>query len=483
MTADATAVRRGSAHLEGFGWRPLGRREPVVHDLDLQIEPGERVLLAGPSGAGKSTVLRALAGVLGSAGSGDELGQVHVEGRIGLLMQNPADAVVAERIGRDVAFGLENAGVARDEIWRRVRRALEAVRLPYDVDHPTAALSGGEQQRLALAGVLASDADVLLLDEPTSMLDPPNADAVRRCVLDAVERTGATLVVVEHRIGPWLAHVDRVVVLNSEGAVVRDTDPATFAAEPAELAARGVWMPGVGAPTPEEPQPALVVPPREVPHLVTDAISVDLRRTSMRGSTVTPALRGVTTELWPGAVTAFTGPSGAGKSTLVATLAGLVAPTTGAVSGIGGSRPLHRLRSRDLARLIGWVPQNPEHGFLTSRVLDEAAATGARTGVTVDAAAVLAHLGLGALSDANPYRLSGGEQRRLATAAALAHRPPVVLLDEPTVGQDRLTWAAVVGWIRAAASAGAAVGIATHDPDLIALADHVVSLEAGEVVR
>ncbi|WP_228552720.1 MULTISPECIES: ATP-binding cassette domain-containing protein [Mumia] len=454
-----------------------------MRDLDLTVEPGERVLLAGPSGAGKSTVLRALAGVLGSAGSGDAYGEVHVAGRIGLLMQNPADAVVAERIGRDVAFGLENAGVAREEIWRRVRLALEAVRLPYAVDHPTAALSGGEQQRLALAGVLASDADLLLLDEPTSMLDAPNADGVRRCVLEAVARTGATLVVVEHRIGPWLSHVDRVVVLDADGVVVRDTDPVTFAADPVALAEQGVWMPGVAAPVPLEPPAGLVAPSGGGVPVVAEALHVDLRRSSMRGTTVTPALRGVDVELVPGALTVLTGPSGAGKSTLVAALAGLVAPTSGIVSGLGGGRAPHRMRSRDLARRVGWVPQNPEHGFVTTHARDEVAATGARTGVTVDAAAVLAHLGLGDHAAANPYRLSGGEQRRLATAAALAHRPPVLLLDEPTVGQDRLTWAAVVGWVRAAADAGAAVGIATHDPDLVALADRVVALQAGEVLR
>ncbi|WP_262851046.1 ABC transporter ATP-binding protein [Mumia quercus] len=469
----------GSITLRGFGWRPLGRRAPVVAGLDLRVEPGERVLLAGPSGAGKSTVLRAVAGVLATAGDGDLLGEVETEGRIGLLLQNPGDAVVAERIGRDVAFGLENARVAPDAMWPRVRAALEAVRLPYGVQHPTAALSGGELQRAALAGVLASRADVLLLDEPTSMLDDANAEGVRRCITDVVAESGATLVVVEHRLAPWLDHVDRVVVLGRDGEVVADTDPATFAATMRDdLASAGVWMPGVPAPEPVEPPAALVVPHRRpAPTLEAVALSVDLRRTDMRGTVVAAALREVDATLTPDAVTVLGGPSGAGKSTLLATLGGLQRPTAGEVRGLG--MPPHRMRSRALAAVVGWVPQNPEHGFLTTRVRDEVAATSRRVGVVVDVDAVLAHLGLDRLADANPYRLSGGEQRRLALGAALAHRPSVLLLDEPTVGQDRGTWAAVAGWMRAAAHGGAAVAAASHDSALVSCADHVVRLADG----
>lgn len=470
----------GSVTLRGFGWRPLGRRSPVVSGLDLQIAPGERVLLAGPSGAGKSTVLRAAAGVLTSAAHGDLLGEVETRGRVGLLLQNPGDAVVADRLGRDVAFGLENARVERAEIWPRVRAALEAVGLPYDIAHPTSALSGGELQRAALAGVVASRADVLLLDEPTSMLDDGNAEAVRRCVADVVGETGATLVVVEHRLAPWLAHVDRVVVLGRDGAVAVDTDPATFARTMRDdLASAGVWMPGVPAPEPVDPPDALVEPGASVPRLEAVALSVELRRTDVRGSTVTAALREVDAGLPPGAVTVLGGPSGAGKSTLLAAFGGLLRPAAGEVRGFGTAP--HRMRSRDLAAVVGWVPQNPEHGFLTTRVRDEIAATGRRVGVRVDVDAVLAHLGLTPLADANPYRLSGGEQRRLALAAALAHRPPVLLLDEPTVGQDRGTWAAVAGWMRAAARAGAAVAASSHDAVLAASADHVVRLAGGRL--
>lgn len=441
------------ARFRGFSWRPLGRREPVIAGFDLTIEAGERILLAGPSGAGKSTLLYALAGALGTTVAGDKGGDVEVDGRIGLLLQNPGDAVVAERIGRDVAFGPENLGLSRDEIARRVPTALASVGLLYGVDHFTTALSGGELQRLALAGVLAMHPQLLLLDEPTSMLDAVNAAAVRRAILDAAG--DATLVVVEHHIGPWLKHVDRVVVLSEHGHIVSDGPPATL-----DLSALpdGVWAPGLPTPTaltiPEE----LVRPRADPLRIALDDVSIDLRTRTLRGTQTSHALSAFSGWLEPGAVTGFMGPSGAGKSTALAAFAGLLTPKSGTITP-----DVHSWRSPTLAAAIGWVPQNPEHGFLARTVAEEVQKTSGRLSGVVDTGALLEVFGLGALAQSSPYRLSGGEQRRLALAAALGHRPGVVLLDEPTVGQDRNTWAAVVGWLTSAARAGAATGLATHD--------------------
>lgn len=469
------------AELRGFGWRPLGRRVPAVQDLDLRVRPGERILLAGPSGAGKSTVVHALAGVLGGALPGERSGEVRVDGQIGLLLQNPGSAVVADRIGRDVAFGPENSGLPREEIWRRVAEALDLVGLDYPVDRPTSALSGGELQRLALAGVLALRPSLLLLDEPTSMLDPDSADRVRAAVADVLAGTGASLVVVDHRIGPWLDLVHRVVVLDAGGRVTHDVNPATCRAELAEeLGRAGVWMPGLPAPEPVDVPAELVAPDSPGPLLEARDLRVDLTTRRLRGTSSVVALDGVSAAVPPGQVSALTGPSGAGKSTLLAALAGLVRPDCGSISGTPA--PLHRMRSVELARTVGWVPQNPEHGFLTTTVRQEVARTAERLGAAVRVEAVLEVLGLGALADANPYRLSGGEQRRVALAAALAHRPSAVMLDEPTVGQDRHTWATIAGWLRAAARGGATAAAATHDPVLIDLADRETRLAGGRVL-
>ncbi len=460
-------MQRGEARFSGFSWRPLGRRSPVVAGFDLRIGPGERVLLVGPSGAGKSTLLYGLAGALGSTIAGDLTGTAEVGGRLGLLLQNPADAVVAERMGRDVAFGPENLGLARDEIWSRVDAALDAVGLAYGRDHFTSALSGGEQQRLALAGVLAMQPDLLLLDEPTSMLDASTAASVRDAIVGAAG--DRTLVVVEHRIEPWLEHVDRVIVLGAGGSIVSDGSVASLITGPQP---DGVWMPGM--PTPELLSvPTTLVSPAVEPLRVSAMdVSVELVTRTLRGTQRTKALRDLTTSLEPGAITAFTGPSGAGKSTAIAVLGGLLKPMSGSVTP-----DLRRWRSPRLAESVGWMPQNPEHGFLASTVADEVAKTGHKVGREVDVDAVLDVFGLGHLGGANPYRLSGGEQRRLALAAALAHRPGVMLLDEPTVGQDPGTWAAVVGWITAASRAGATVAVSTHDGDLPV--DHERRMLAG----
>lgn len=468
------------ASFRGFGWRPLGRREEVISGLDLSFSPGQIVLLAGGSGAGKSTLLRALAGLLGEAVPGDQSGTVEVDAPSGMLLQNPADSLVAATIGREVAFGPENLALPRDEIWRRVHDGLTRVGLPYDVNRQTTALSGGELQRLALAGVLAIRPGLLLLDEPTSMLDDETADQVRRCVLDVARATGATTVVVEHRIGPWLPQCDRVMVLD-HGQVVADTTPSRFVTDHTQqMLDAGVWMPGAPDPTPVAVAPGWVTPDRPGPALHTEALHIDLTVRSLQGRVTHRALDGVTTDLQAARLTALVGPSGAGKSTLLAAFAGMLRPSAGTITG--AEPPFVHRRSRQLAAAAGFVPQNPEHGFLRTTVRDEIACTATRLGRSVDVDGLLGLMRLDHLAGANPFQLSGGEQRRLAVLAALAHRPSVVLLDEPTVGQDRHTWAAVTGWALAARHAGATVATATHDHALVELSDTVIQLKNGQAV-
>jgi energy-coupling factor transport system ATP-binding protein len=445
----------------------LGRQAPTLRDVSLAIEPGERVLLVGPSGAGKSTLLYALAGALGTTLSGDLSGHARVGGRLGLVLQNPADAVVAEHTGRDVAFGLENERIPRERIWPVVDAALAAVGLYQGRDHLVSALSGGELQRLVLAGVLAVRPDVLLLDEPTSMLDAVSAGAARDAILAVAE--GRTMLVVEHRFDPWLEHVDRVIVMGRGGVIDSDSSVAEFLAGPQP---RGVWMPGVPAPVPAEVLHALVTPDASPLPLIADDVEVTLVTRTLRGTQRTEALRRFAARFDPARLSAIVGPSGSGKSTALAMLGGL--------QRVQGGRMVpdrSRMSSRDLASQVGWVPQNPEHMFLTHTVRDEVELTARRLGAHVDVAAGLDAFGLAEHAEVHPFRLSGGEKRRLAVLAGLAHRPGVILLDEPTVGQDPDSWAAIVGWMVGAAAAGAAVVAATHDESLPA--DDLTSLVAG----
>ncbi len=494
-------------------WRPFGRRAPVLAGVNLRIEPGSRVLLAGPSGSGKSTLLRALAGVLTTTETGDLTGSVLVDGSapagssVGLMVQDPADALVAGRVGRDVAFGPENFGMPRGQIWSRVRLALASVGFPYDEDHSTAALSGGEAQRLALAGVLALTPRLVLLDEPTSMLDPPSAAVLRAAIRSAVRASGATLVMVQHRLSDWVDDVDRLVVLDPGGRVSADGPvAATLATSADSLAAQGVWVPGVAAPRPLEVARALcatMLHHEDQGEVLVSAESVSVTRAPpvsvMSANRAVPAVRAlvdVSAVVRAGECVAVVGPSGAGKSTLTSLLAGVDVPTQGLVragdpllAGIGASAPnaIHRWTPRDLAARFGWVPQQAEHAVVARTVRGDVLSTSRRLGLDEEAArtradGLLEVLGLSALAGADPHHLSGGEQRRLALAGAIAHGPSVLVLDEPSVGQDRLTWSAVAGVVVAAREAGVGVVLATHDPLLVNLADRRITLQAGRIV-
>jgi energy-coupling factor transport system ATP-binding protein len=458
----------------GWGWQHAGRDAPAVAGLDLEVEPGERVLLLGPSGAGKSTLLSALAGVLGGDDEGDETGELTVDGAhpstlrgtAGLVLQDPQANTIMSRVGDDVAFGCENLAVPRDEIWSRVRHALEAVALDVALDRSTAALSGGQRQRLALAGVIAMRPGLILLDEPTANLDPAGVVEVRDAVARVAAETGATLVVVEHRVETWLPVVDRVVVLTAGGGAAADGSPAAVLGAHAEqLAADGVWVPGL---------PVEVA--RGTRHAGEALLELDAVRSGRVGEAVHEA---VSLEVRAGEALVVTGPNGAGKSTLALTLAGLMPAVEGEVRAteplrapdVREPRPI-RWRPKQLARRIGTVFQQPEHQFVAARVRDEIAAglvalQQPQHEIAQRVDGLLAALRLEALADANPFTLSGGEQRRLSVATVLAPAPRVMVLDEPTFGQDRRTWTELVRLIASLVDdRGCSVVAITHDPDV-----------------
>ena len=479
----------GPARIEARGWgvRHPGRRDWAIRGLELTIEPGERVLLLGPSGAGKSTLLAALAGLLDPAGGGEVEGSLLVDGldpratrdRTGLLFQDPESQIVMGRAGDDVAFGLENRCVPTDGIWSRVDAALAAVDFPYPRDRPTHALSGGEQQRLALAGTLALRPGLLMLDEPTANLDPDGAADVRSVLARVVERLDATLILVEHRVDESLPLVDRVVVIAAGGGVVADGQPRdVFREHGARLADAGVWVPDrppAAPPRHDRPSPETLVIAEHAayryPGMPVDAVSgVDL---SVRSA---EAL-------------AITGPNGSGKSTLGLLLAGLLGPRVGrvvageALSPGHGHEPIAAWPARDLVRRIGTVFQDPEHQFLTGSVRDELLLGPRRAGVGHGEAVrrsdeLLERLRLTHLAEANPFTLSGGEKRRLSVATALITAPSLLVLDEPTFGQDRRTWGELVHLLSALRDAGRGVTFVTHDRAFAhALADRTFQLD------
>ncbi|MEZ2390568.1 ABC transporter ATP-binding protein [bacterium RCC_150] len=493
----AASVRPAAISAQGWGWQHAGRTTPAIHGLDLDVRPGERVLLLGPSGAGKSTLLHALAGVLGEEGDdADETGSLLIDGdsprarrgRAGLMQQDPETQVVLSRVGDDVAFGAENLCVPREEIWKRVHEALDDVGLRdharggLGLDHPTSALSGGQKQRLALAGILAMRPGLILLDEPTANLDPAGVLEVRDAVGRCLDKTGATLVVVEHRVAVWKDLVDRIVVLqpgsSSAGtgaretpAVLLDGAPDTVLAQARDmLSAAGVWVPGyVPATRPRSAQTG-----GGEPLLATEGLAVSRERARRRGfKTIQPApiQAGLQVEVRAGQALTITGPNGAGKSTFALTLAGLLAPVSGTVTAAvglsdGAGVDPFRWKAEQLISRIGTVFQEPEHQFVTGRVLDELMFGPKHLGHGADRVDELVErLRLRHLVDANPYTLSGGEKRRLSVATVLAAHPRVLVLDEPTFGQDANTWAELASFLSELLDAGTSVVSVTHDQE------------------
>jgi energy-coupling factor transporter ATP-binding protein EcfA2 len=531
VSDDKTAsVRPAGVEARGWAFRHASRLAWAVDGLDLSIEPGERVLLLGPSGAGKSTLIHALAGVLGdTADEGESRGSLLIDGmlpaavrgRAGLVLQDPDSQVILARVGDDVAFGCENLGVDRDEIWRRVAWALDAVGLDVALDHPTSQLSGGQKQRLALAGVLAMHPGLLLLDEPTANLDPAGVAEVRDAVTRVLERTGATLVVIEHRVDTWASVVDRVVVLEPNGGVSADGSIERVlgdAATAERLRDAGVWVPGWRPEAPArrtQPGTSSGFPAGSAPDAATGAgtfagsgagsgagadegvllraIGLSVGRPGQH-----PVQTDLALELRNRELLAIEGPNGAGKSTLALTLAGLLAPQVGSVTAsdlLRGDNRVdvspHRWRSRELLTRIGMVFQDPEHQILKPTVREDLlvgprAVAGGRSRRALPADIlgrvdeVLERLRLAHLAEANPYTLSGGEKRRLSVATALVTEPRVLVLDEPTFGQDARTWRELVALLSELRDDGTSIVAVSHDADFVrVLADRRLEVRAS----
>ncbi len=523
-----------------LSWRPHGRLRPTLQGVNLELRRGERVLLVGASGSGKSTLLRAMAGLLDDS-VGEQGGQVRLgggppgrrAGQVGLMLQEPMHTIVAEYAGRDVAFGPENAQQPPPVIRERAAATLVAVHFPYSASHRSTELSGGQMQRLSLAGTLALDPDLLLLDEPTAMLDDRAGATVREAVRLAADQRGLTLVVVEHRLDGWLEICDRMVVLGPGGTVLADGPVHQVLRDQRDdLAAAGVWVPGEPAPVPLAPdwhdqgdwhdqtdwhnrsdwhdrtglndraertdraergdltrrhRDATPAVPGSAAALQVKALSLAAPGREGRSRML---MRDLHISLAAGEALAVMGRSGSGKSTLLRTVAGFHPPIAGQVLLSG--RPAEQLvrEPRSLAAAVAWLPQHPDHLITDRSLYAEVMATSVKLyadrpalleAARSRAERILVALGLWHLRDADPYQLSVGEQRRMGLAAVVLHSPRLLLLDEPTVGQDRHTWSAVVGVVRAIQAEGGAVLAATHDHLLADALDRTAWLTDDEL--
>jgi len=441
--------------------------------VSLSVEPGEVVLLLGPSGSGKSTLLRALAGLVPWFHGGRFEGRVEVAGRdtrrtrpaelagtVATVFQDPEDQVVLGRVQAEVAFGLENVATPPRAIAARVRAALAAVGAEHLSERRVAELSGGELQRVCLASALALEPRLLLLDEPTSQLDPDGAEAF----LEHALGTGAAVVLSEHRPAVVFPHVDRVVFLE-RGRVLLDAprDDAVawlechrpaWTPEPSNrlLQAYGtaVLRPSVA----ESPRSSgasnrlLPAPGKPV---------CRLEEVSFAYGDGPPVLEHASLDLRRGEVVALTGPNGCGKTTLAKIAAGLLEPAAGLVERVGRAT---------------FLLQDPGR-YLVRERSDEEVALG---GELARARRVLADVGLAGFEGRHPRDLSSGERERLALATVLVSEPDLLVLDEPTRGVDPERKAELAALLRARSGARGTL-VVTHDRSFArAVADREVSL-------
>jgi len=465
--SDAAGVR-----FVGSGYRYPSADGPAVRGVDLQIAPGELVLLTGPTGCGKSTLVRLAAGLLGRHGDGEVLGTVEVGGsdaagltpaervrRLGFVSQTPERQLLTGSLGDEVAFPLESARWDVGAIAARVPEQLRDYGLPGDLGRAPSALSGGQRQRLVTASAMAGGASVLLLDEPLAQLDPDGARALM-ARLRTVADDGAAVLLVEHRLGPTLPVVDRVVLME-DGGIVGDVAPGELDGD--LLARLGMRLPGQGRGNLRD-----APSDRETPidaHVLLQAGPLRFRyRGGDRDALDVPGLT-----LRAGERVALLGANGSGKSTLIGALVGDHA--AGQVDAEG--RLLDLPQDPDLALFSETVWEEIAHGPREQRLpVAEVEATVARCA---------AALSVDDLLDAAPHALSRGQRLRVAVAAMLACAPDVVLLDEPTSGQDHAHVERMMEELR---SPDRALLFATHDEDLARRhATRVLRMEDGRFVE
>jgi len=486
--------------LESVTYRYPGAGAAALDDVSLRIEPGEFVVLAGLSGSGKSTLLRTACGLVphfhggefaGRAVTGGldsrEHGPGEIAARCGTLFQDPETQVVMGTVRAELGFPLENRGAGASAVARGVEEAALALGIADLLDRPTHELSGGELQRVALGAALAGRPSLVLLDEPTSQLDPVAGDELVWLLRRLNEEWGTAIVLGEQRLERCLPAADRVIALDG-GRVACDASPRDFL-EWAGSASPALQTPGARlfARAGLRPLPAGVKEARAAlrahgmlpagqPHGA-EAVPERRGRRGRAGARSGPpvalrldrvwhewpggraALRGASVAIAAGERVALLGRNGAGKSTALRLAAGLLTPTRGRVEAAGR---------------VALLLQAPGDYLVRERVADE-----------LDAEE-LERAGLGALADRHPGDLSGGERERLALAMVLSERagaPAVACLDEPTRGLDRAHKGALAAHLRGLAARGVAVVVATHDLELAAaFAQRVVLLGDGAVV-
>jgi energy-coupling factor transporter ATP-binding protein EcfA2 len=489
-----------------------GEITPAPASVSFDVAPGEVVLLLGPSGSGKSTLTLALNGLLPQTVPATVTGSVEVDGldtqttpvaelstRVGMVFQDPDAQLVTGTLLDEVAFGPENLRMPVAEVLARAEAALRRVGLWERRSENPDRLSGGGRQRLAIACALAMGSPLLVLDEPTANLDPAAIEEVYAALADLVAAGDRAILLVEHNLDAAVGFVDRVVVLDHEGRLAADGSvDEVLRGRAGELHDMGVWLPvstiaalrlrGAGFRldplplTPDElrdaldaePSPARRASPLSKRRTKAVAAQTEPPLITVRGLTLrrgrSQVLHGVDLDIARGDFVAVVGANGAGKTSLIQALAGVVSPPRGTVHVDGID--VGRTDARTLSSRIGFVFQNPEHQFIAHTVFDEIAHGLRRQHlpddeVRVRTEALLDRFGLTAKAESHPFLLSGGQKRRLSVGTALVAGAPVLVLDEPTFGQDRARADELLSLLSELNAEGTTIIVVTHDMQLV----------------
>lgn len=484
----------------------------ALDDVTLEVCRGERVCVLGANGSGKSTLASVICGLLApdegdvelaghavcTGGVPDLAAYRDARRQLGLVFQNPDDQIVTSVVADDVAFGPENLGVPRAQIAARVARELRRVAMEKYAHADPSRLSGGQRQRVCIAGALAMEPAVLVLDEPSSLLDVRGRAAIMR-VMGRLAAAGATLVHVTHFMDEALA-ADRVIVMQHGRVALEGTPDEVFATKNAQvIEALGLEMPfearltaalradaadgkvaAVAAPSGEKPAaPAAPVPAAEPPAILARDLGFSYGPDAQ-------ALDGVSFEVPVRATTAIVGQTGSGKSTLLRLLCGLEAADAGSLTVCGINAATKRGRCQ-VRRAVGYVMQHPERQLFAQTVAEDVAFGPRNQGLSAaEVERRVAHaldlVGLADRRDASPFELSGGQQRLAAIAGVLAMEPELLVLDEPTAGLDPRGRARLRALMADLAAHGVTLLQVTHSMEDAARADHVVLLDQSHVL-
>ena len=506
-----------------------GADDPAVDDVSLSINEGEIVLITGPSGAGKTTLCSMLNRIVPESYGGDISGKIFIEGAdisqytigqmafiSGLLFQDPSGQLTSATVGDEIAFGPENKGLPVDKINSLVDEYIGYVNMQKFIKRPPQALSGGQQQSIVYASVLAMEPEIYILDEPTSNLDPLGSDLVFRLMKKVATDKKKTAIIVEHKLEKIIDMVDRIIIMD-KGKIAFNGTPKDVLSHYKELSQIGVEVPqidqvinsineekGYKLPAPitlsEGVNELKSILPEKLPVDAMQAVGrtfkeprkfdkpiIEVKDLHFYYNPEVEILHGINMDIYDGEFLSIVGQNGSGKTTIVKTFNGLHKPTGGSVIVKGVDTKNATVAK--LSRSVGYCFQNPDHQIFSSVVRDELTYGPKNVGMPqeeidkiVDEVAKM--IGIEDILDENPYNLSKGQRQQIAVAAILTMQPDVIVVDEPTTGQDPRQSHQMMDMVKKLnTDYGKTIVVITHDMSIAAeYSDRIITMHNGTII-